>query len=76
MTEARTFPFANPVEGPEGDRVEARSSGSLVLLQADIVDGDEVEVTVVAPLSPEAALAVATQIIQAAHDAASSPILM
>ncbi len=74
MTETRTFPFANPVEGPEGDRVEARSSGPLVLLQLDIVD--EVEVTVVAPLSPEAALAVATQIIQAAHDAASSPILM
>jgi len=74
MTDLRTFPFARPVEGPEGDKAEARASGSVVLLQTEIID--EIEVVTVAPLSPEAAIELASQLIQAADQAASSPILM
>jgi len=76
MTDVRYLPHENPVENAEGDSAEARASGTAVNLQVTLMDDLLGEVVGIYQTTPEGALALASQLIAAAEEAASRPITM
>lgn len=76
MTDARYVDHENPVTNDEGDKAEARASGTAVNLQITLFDDLLGEVVGIYQTTPEGALALASQLIAAAEEAASRPITM